>query len=421
MVLFLYADLDVGTTVTMIMAADGSSTQIGPLFTFSLVSTVVHAWSSGAYFIAVLTVITSGIWPFAKLFMLLICWLLPPRCWSLWRRGKILNALDAWGKYSFLDSWFLVITLSAFSINWEGLGSASLKIQTTPAPAFYAYLLATVLSLVLGHIASEFHHRCVEHSAAKPAGTSDPEGGVEKVDAESVSLTSLAPLCAFTESRKEHAVVLGTLLSSMFAGLLGTFLLSFSFEVSGIFTQFLFGQNVVRTYSLFSVGMAAASGRYSETGLLGLEIVFVVLAVVVPAVLLGMLLSVWVVPMQARRQRSVLHACRLLDAWACFDVAALVLAIACLEFGRMAEWLVYQGNFAVPCNMVKNITKEECMKIELHAFPALAALFFAGILLVVVPKLCLRRFDRALRRRAVDAAKAKHPKVPMNPHAENHA
>merc|ERR1719330_1445903 len=144
MALFLYADLDIGTTVTMVMAADGAATEIGPLFSFSLISTIAHAWSSGAYFIAVLTVISSAVWPMAKLCLLLQAWLVPPRCWSLWRRGRILNALDAWGKYSFLDSWFLVITLSAFALEWSSLrDSTALKIQTNPAPAFYAYFMAT--------------------------------------------------------------------------------------------------------------------------------------------------------------------------------------------------------------------------------------------------------------------------------------
>merc|ERR1711884_261998 len=94
-----------------------------------------------------------------------------------------------------------------------------------------------------------------------------------------------------------------------------------------------------------------------------------------------------------------LHTCRLLDAWSCLDVAALVLAIACFEFGRMAEWLVYQGNFGESCSFVRDFTKEECMKIELHALPTLSTLFLAWVLLLVVPKVCLRRFDKAMQKR----------------------
>merc|ERR1719414_2197606 len=104
-----------------------------------------------------------------------MAWLVPPRCFRVWRRGKLLKLLDAWGKYSFLDSWFLVITLSAFALKWQSLGSASLEIQTTPAPAFYAYFMATVLSLVLGHVASEYHHKCAAKKVFAVAKAADLE------------------------------------------------------------------------------------------------------------------------------------------------------------------------------------------------------------------------------------------------------
>merc|ERR1719330_772418 len=156
--------------------------------------------------------------------------------------------------------------------------------------------------------------------------------------------------------------------------------------------------------------MSVAKHRYNELGLIALEVGFISLAVLAPTALLGFLVCLWLVPMQLMRQRSLLHVCRLLDAWSCLDVAALVLAIACFEFDRMAEWLVYKDKFAASCNMVKNITREECVKVELHSFPALTALFLAGVLLLVVPKVCLHRFDKAIQRRAggaLDVAESK--------------
>jgi len=363
------------------------------------VSTVAHAWSSGCYVIAVLTVITSGIWPFVKLFMLLITWLVPPSCFSLTRRGMILNFLDDWGKYSFLDSWFLVITLSAFALEWQSVGSASFKIQTTPANAFYTYLAATILSLVLGHIASDCHRRCGAARAAASSNASEWQVGAGKV-----------PLCNYAASQAERRVVWGMFGAAVVLGVLGTFCHSFSFEVSGIFPQFLFGDSIERTYSVFSVGMSVANHRYRETGLVGLEIVFIILALAVPTVLFGLLSVLWFKPMLVRQQKRLLQACHLLNAWACLDVTALVLMIACFEFGKMAEWLIYEGNFGAPCTMVKDITKEECMKIELHALPALTALFLAGVLLLAVPRVCMHKFQRAIQRRSGADVKVAHPK-----------
>merc|ERR1712217_93674 len=149
--------------------------------------------------IAVVIVITSAIWPFAKLCLLLVAWLLPPRYLSVGRRGRILDMLDAWGKYSFLDSWFLVITLSGLSLEWESLGSmASLQIQTKPGLAFYAYLVATILSLVLGHVASECHHNCALSHADKAV---DLEVAHTTRDS---TADMLAPLNNFASSEKER-------------------------------------------------------------------------------------------------------------------------------------------------------------------------------------------------------------------------
>lgn len=216
----------------------------------------------------------------------------------------------------------------------------------------------------------------------------------------------LAPLSNFASSEKERRWLLCALYMSVVLALLGCFFWSFNFEVSGFVTQFLFGANAMESYSLFSIGVSVANGRVNETGLLGLSIVFVLLAVLVPSVLLGCLFTLWLVPMQLERQRALLHACRLLDAWACFDVAGLALVIAYFQFGKMAKWLVYEGNFAAPCNMVRDITKGECMSIELHALPAMTAVVLGGVLMVAVPKVCLRKFDSAIQRRFESLAKA---------------
>ena len=60
--------------------------------------------ASGAWLIAVLVIGLSGVWPFAKLGMLLYAWLTPPSSLKKSRRGRILVFLDEYGKYSFLEA-----------------------------------------------------------------------------------------------------------------------------------------------------------------------------------------------------------------------------------------------------------------------------------------------------------------------------
>merc|ERR1712194_3362 len=104
---------------------------------------------------------------------------------------------------------------------------------------------------------------------------------------------------------------------------------------------------------------------------------------------MGLLLAVWTVPMRSRRQEVWLRIAFMMDAWASLDVAVVVMAIACSEFGRLATFLVYEGNFAVACTLIKDITKKECMDIRLTPHPTLVFVFLTGLLSVWVPKLVM--------------------------------
>ena len=55
----------------------------------------------GAWLIAVLVIGLSGLWPFVKLGMLLYVWLTPPASLKKSKRGRLLQFLDEYGKYSF--------------------------------------------------------------------------------------------------------------------------------------------------------------------------------------------------------------------------------------------------------------------------------------------------------------------------------
>mmetsp|Transcript_618 Transcript_618/g.1581 ORF Transcript_618/g.1581 Transcript_618/m.1581 type:complete len:332 (+) Transcript_618:673-1668(+) len=207
------------------------------------------------------------------------------------------------------------------------------------------------------------------------------------------------PLSCLVGSRALRLAVACAIALGVLLALVGTFLVSFVFEVDGIAVEFLYGRHVSKEYSLLSVGTSVAQDRYDNAGLLGLEIVFLALAVVVPILELCVLLGLWMAPMRPLTQRAVLHFCYLLDSWASLDVAALVLVIATSEFGRMAEFLVYKSGFATPCTMIKDLTASECLEVNMHARGCMAIVISAGLLLLVVPKVTLRLCADAISQR----------------------
>lgn len=71
-------------------------------------------WNAKVYPLAILIAAFSGIWPYVKLIMMLLCWILPPSKISIKRREKILIFLDTVGKYSLIDGYMLVMMVVSF-------------------------------------------------------------------------------------------------------------------------------------------------------------------------------------------------------------------------------------------------------------------------------------------------------------------
>lgn len=87
--------------------------------TFTLVESVVDMWRAGVYPISILIGILSGIWPYAKLIMMLICWMLKESVLSYKHRETMLVILDAAGKWALVDSFVLVIMVVSFRYELE--------------------------------------------------------------------------------------------------------------------------------------------------------------------------------------------------------------------------------------------------------------------------------------------------------------
>merc|ERR1712226_1084549 len=110
-------------------------------------------------------------------------------------------------------------------------------------------------------------------------------------------------LNCYANSRLENIGIIVLTVGSGVVSILGMFLPSFSFEASGVLTDFLYSGNVEQTFSIYSVGAAAAEGRYGEPGLICLQMIFLTLVITVPLLLLASLLALWVAPLTRSAQQ----------------------------------------------------------------------------------------------------------------------
>jgi hypothetical protein len=173
--MFMYAsgNTTVGASVNVNLQLAELNVTIPPVFDFSLGNSIRDMWSAEVYPLALLILVFSGIWPYAKLVMMLCCWFIPPgRCLPVKRRGMWLEALDALGKWSLIDTFVLVMMMVAFRFHIENqktwdyitfLPDDFLVVDVIVGPGWgiFAFIIATVISLVSTHVVIAFHRAAV--------------------------------------------------------------------------------------------------------------------------------------------------------------------------------------------------------------------------------------------------------------------
>jgi len=118
--LLLASDLGSGVSAETRLVVDGVVEQHDTILTVSIFSSVAKLWETESYPLAILIVITSICWPYVKLAMSMLAWVVPPVSRPRGgirgprRRERLVEWLDALGKWSFVDIFVLIIMMVAF-------------------------------------------------------------------------------------------------------------------------------------------------------------------------------------------------------------------------------------------------------------------------------------------------------------------
>jgi len=378
--LFLNSDVNLGTVINLVITAGEQTKIMGPMLTFSLITCVVDCWNAGAYCIAILTFLLSGVWPLVKLVILLSFWVASPSCIGYSTRGHILRFLDEYGKYSIIDSWLGILSLAAYRLRWEA-EDVVVAVESVAQWPFFLFVVATVLSLVCGHIASAYHHRIAECEL----GQSRPKDQKARVTA----------LCE--EFGCEGCVVVASIFLTLVLVMFGATLTTFEMSLSGAVADLVLDKEFQsHRYSLVRMGYAITAGLPPSFGLYTVQAVFFAFTLIIPLLLLNCLLALWVLPMSRSTQERVVFFCRVLDAWAAFDVFTLAVFVAYLEFELIAHYMVYGNSLGLLCNMVKNTFNSSCFDLDFAITPGFAILALASVALYALPKVVLRMIIAAM-------------------------
>jgi len=95
----------------------------------------------------------------------------------------------------------------------------------------------------------------------------------------------------------------------------------------------------------------------------------------------------------------MIDTCRALDAWAAFDVFAVAVTVAWLEFGLFSTFLMHYNNLQQGCSLVGEYLHTECFHMECYLAPGFAVLVLAAVLSYVSPRFILAQCHAALEER----------------------
>lgn len=119
----------------------------------SVFTSIGKLWGTGSYALTILIVIASVSWPFVKILLSLYAWMVPfgnaPR-----RRERLLEVIDALGKWSFVDVVVFTEIVVAFRSTVLLGGSVVVEIYLVPRWGLFGFVTANMLALVRARRAS---------------------------------------------------------------------------------------------------------------------------------------------------------------------------------------------------------------------------------------------------------------------------
>jgi len=412
MILFLSGNLGVGTSVMASITANGSEVvSLPPVKSFGLANSIRDMWAGRVYALALMIAFFSGCWPYFKLILMLVCWYLPTKFLSSTRRYAVLQFLDVYGKWSLVDTYVLVLMMVAFRFHIDDTygvpevheifdkaqASGSLTVYVQPSWEFSAFLVATLLSLVLGHVMCGCHRFVV--------GIGEYAPHFDRRDmAKSRLCNKLRELGMDGGIVHAHGPTI-CLSISLLLVILGIFLDTFQFRFEGLAAYILGPEDAVRRHSVLSLAGAIppSTAHPNSFEIRWIQGVFLIFTFVVTVAYHVLLICLWCLPIAKKHQRHLLIAAQIMNAWSALDVFVVSILASVLEISLFVELQIIGDK----CDGIDAVLsrsriasklpgKITCFDVVSELQPGFFILFFAMLISWVTGSIVLQRCSRLL-------------------------
>eukprot|EP01113_Clastostelium_recurvatum_P017054 TRINITY_DN1997_c0_g1_i2.p1 TRINITY_DN1997_c0_g1~~TRINITY_DN1997_c0_g1_i2.p1 ORF type:complete len:1061 (-),score=196.82 TRINITY_DN1997_c0_g1_i2:41-3223(-) len=411
--LFLTSNTSNGAAVYIMLKYDyGETVMLPPLFKFGLSSTVRDMWSAQVYPLSILVAVFSGGWPYLKLGLMLLCWVLPPSILPVRVRGRLLWLVDALGKWSLVDSLVLVLFMGAFHFvivppvtENTPAGAISVISYVLPMIGYYTFLCGTILSLFLSHILVFLHRRIVEPAGPEPYGHETLSQRVfgHRAGSKAGAVWSCAG----------SFMVMVLLLVALVLTCVGQYVYSYEYHFMGAFAvmnTFLGTPNNL-PFSVLTTGgsFLSASLDPNSFGVRAIQVSFFVFVVAMPIAYLLSLMVLWGAGLTYRWQRRVLTIVEIMQAWSSLEVFVVAIIASLLEIRQFAQFIIGDR-----CNLINKLLEKyqtalpldgntRCFDVEAKLLSGCWILFAGALLYTIVGSVIIRASHTALEKRKGEA------------------
>ncbi|CAE7290805.1 unnamed protein product [Symbiodinium microadriaticum] len=409
--MFVSSNSGIGAGVVVSVTANGRPVvDLPPTFQFSLIGSIKDMWQGKVYGLAFLILGFSGLWPYIKPILMLVCWFTPPSRLSVAKRQGLLNFLDAFGKWSLVDTFFMVLCMVAFNFDLrattdgpkllhdifhEAGAEAAFNVHVQPDLGFFTFLAATFLSLIAGHITTACHRY------AHKLG----EFGVEE-DNDKRRLCYV--LCSSPLDVHGPTISIGV---SLLLVLCGTFLETFNFNFLGMAGYALGEEARHRPFSVFSLGTRIRSSNPDpdSAGILILAGVYFLFTTIVVVAYHVILMVLWTAPLSRRAQKQWLLTAQVFNAWSGLDVFCVTILAGILELREFAHFIVGDKCDAINQAVAKTTLADKlpggvtCFDVESTLRVGFLVLALAVVISTITGHIMMAKCSKALCAPPADA------------------
>jgi len=428
-----------GAIVEITVGLAGDSTYPITIMDFTLASSINQMWDAGVYALAIIIALASGAWPYTKQLLLLFSWFAPTTVLHPAARGRLLEILDALGKWSLIDFYVLIMLMVGFKFYITSTMVSSLSllppdvlvldVTVVPGWGIFGFVLAVMGSLFLNHTMTYWHRKIIradEDLQDAILGTLVKDLRTPRIPLSRHRFNILdAEGRPYRYSVTVRISLIAAFVFSFFMIIIGAVVPSivFQFEgLGGLALELIDSGLAQQTYSVASIGVSLINGSDgsagSTIGIIFLQILFMLFSLILPLLLCILMVVIWVVPLTLREQLLLYFAAEILSAWETLLVLVLSLIGAVLQISQLAQFIVNyaSGNL---CTLIQqelqsyfpNPSDAMCFNVIASLVPTSAIIICAAVAMLVSCAVGFRLMHAAIEDREL-AMRRKPPHSP---------